>query len=95
MGNDGLMYNCVFGTVWIHQFQEWFNFPAKNHVNWIVRVTVGEDNDNGLVISGCRINYATRMDEPPPILLTNNVMMLGPNNMPFNFYYSNIYIVKD
>jgi hypothetical protein len=92
---DSLQYRCIYGRVWVHSFQETFNFPAKNHVNWFITITDKEGGEGGFGISGCRINYFKEMSEQPRILLTNMVMMLGSDNIPFPYYYPNIYIVNE
>jgi len=94
-GADGLRYTAVYGRVWIHSFQDTFKFPAKNHVNWFITITNKEGGEGGFGISGCRLNYFKEMESPPPILRTNMTMLLGSDNIPFPFYYPNVYIIND
>lgn len=89
---NGLAYRAIWGRCWVKSFQDTFKFPAKHHVNWYISVSENEEDTDGYLIAGCRINYAKRTDEPPQVLRTNMVMMLGVDNIPFPYYYTNIFI---
>jgi hypothetical protein len=93
---DGFAYKSVYGKAFVNKFEDYFSFTARNHANWFVSFggVNTEEDCRYLSIAGCRINYWIPMDEPPKIMFTNMTMMLGADNIPFPFYYPNIYIVK-
>jgi hypothetical protein len=87
---DGNFYRCIYGRAWIHKFEEALGFKPQGHANWMVRICRDEDNENGVTLAGCRVNYFVKMDTPPNIIFSNQV---ATNNGLL--FYPNIYIVKD
>lgn len=85
---DGKFYRAIYGRVWIHRFDESFGFKAHGHANWMVRVCRDEDNENGVTIAGCRVNYAVKMEETPALVVGNFVSTLQGG-----LFYPSIYVV--
>lgn len=87
---DGHFYRSIFGRPYIKKFEDSFGFKSSGHANWMVRVCEGEDNERGVVLAGCRVNYFVQMDTPPQLMLSNQVAT-GQGLL----FYPNIYIVRD
>lgn len=87
---DGLLYICIYGSFFLHDYSETFGFPVKGHVNYFFTCGSADLADGVPVIGGCRVRKAVKMDNPPPILLTNRVSIMGKDGA-FDFYYLNYY----
>ena len=90
LANDGLMYICFYGSLYLHDYSETFPFPVKGHVNYFFSIGSSELKEGVILVGGCRVRKAVQMDTPPPILLTNSVRTMGKEG-PFDFYYKNYY----
>jgi hypothetical protein len=91
---DGNMYRGVWGTCYVHNFQETFAFPAKGHANFFVTVGAKEMKEGVLLLAGCRINYCVECNEKPTIRMNNSVMTVE-NNQVYPRYHDNILIIND
>jgi len=91
MAPTGLLYLCVWGTFQLHEYSETFPFPVKGHVNYYYHIGWPSIIEGVIIVGGCRVRKAVQMDTPPPIMLTNKVMAMGGDGIPFPLYYPNYF----
>jgi len=64
-GPDGEQYRAVYGVVQIKEAKDVFGFtPNVRHTNWITEVGTEEKK---VVVTGCEVLYALKLDTPPTI----------------------------
>lgn len=93
---DGLIYDCVYGTVYLHDYGETFPFPVKGHANYFFTIG-GEELLNGVVIvGGCRVRKAVQVDDPPPVYYVKTNVYESPTGKvedlrPTEYYQFNYF----
>lgn len=62
-GSDGQQYRAAYGICRTITMTEAFGFtPQRPSSNWFLQVGEGE---NSVIIAGCQIHYAVRLDKKP------------------------------
>ena len=83
---DGRFYKVIWGTCYVHKFEDTFGFKPRGHADYYY--TVG---NGGIVVAGCRVNNGFPSPEPPINLMTNHVVGLSKDGKPIDFYYECIF----
>jgi len=83
---DGKFYQVIWGTCYIHKFEETFGFKPRGHADYFY--TIG---DSGIVAAGCRVNKAFPSPEPPINLMTNRVTGIDKDGKIIDVFYEVIY----
>jgi hypothetical protein len=95
---DGFEYRSIYGTVYVHKAEDVLGMISRGHANFVLRVCEGEDNDNGILLAGCRANYICPMPTIPPYWNTRLIPVRIKQDQvekTVDLWIGYIYVVKD
>ena len=98
---DGMMYECIYGSLYIHEYGETFPFPVRGHVNYFFSIGSKELGNGVILVGGCRVRKAVQLDTPPPMFLSRPFVSLtkGPDDKhiesqrwQMNYFNADLYL---
>ena len=92
---SGLLYQIIWGTVYVHKFEDVFNFASRGHANYFYVIGDHEDGENP-IIAGCRLNLAIPCATKPNNPLTNHVSGWdATKEKTIDVWYESIFIADE
>lgn len=59
---DGMKYKSIWGKCKVHDAKDILGFKPSQSTNWYMQIG---DNENAMIVAGCRIHYAQVCLEQP------------------------------